>query len=514
MADFRTIHTTSGLTAMAQAEASGVPINLTHMAVGDGNGNPVTPSEGQTVLAREMFRATVNRVFQDPATPNKFTAELVIPASVGGFVLREVGIFDSTGSLFAAGNLPDTYKPMASEGAYADTVVRLEFLVTNASVVTLQIDPNVAVATQTWISNNVTAATLIPGGTTGQLLAKSSNSDGDYIWQDPSEANVVVDTIEETQTLAAAQTTVVLSLVTTNGLAVYVDKKRLEHGAGADGWLEDVTDPDTKIILGTAYPAGTRIILVQNEPLGDVPFPLARDQNLADVPDKALGRANLGVYSKPETDQKAPAGAVMYFARTNAPSGWLKANGAAISRTAYAALFAAIGTTFGEGDSFTTFNLPDLRGEFIRGWDDARGADGGRLLGSAQAGSIQSHSHSGSTAEAGSHVHGGTAQSAGLHNHSASTGPAGEHNHTVPYTIRGDGFGGSYAMSAADGGTNKNTSTTGEHSHSVSVGNSGEHSHALNISAGGTHSHSITIGETGGGETRPRNVALLACIKY
>lgn len=90
MAEYRTIHTIYGLTAMAQAEATGVPINLTHMAVGDGNGNAVTPTEGQTTLAREIFRAAVNRVFQDPVQSTKFTAELVIPASAGGFVLREV----------------------------------------------------------------------------------------------------------------------------------------------------------------------------------------------------------------------------------------------------------------------------------------------------------------------------------------------------------------------------------------------------------------------------------------
>ena len=97
-----------------------------------------------------------------------------------------------------------------------------------------------------------------------------------------------------------------------------------------------------------------------------------------------------------------PSGAVLYFAGQTAPAGWLKANGAAVSRTAYAALFAAIGTTYGAGDGSTTFNLPDLRGEFIRGWDDGRGIDRGRVLGSAQGdairnitGSIDTGSHNG-----------------------------------------------------------------------------------------------------------------------
>ena len=88
-----------------------------------------------------------------------------------------------------------------------------------------------------------------------------------------------------------------------------------------------------------------------------------------------------------------PSGAVLYFAGRTAPAGWLKANGAAVSRTAYAALFAAIGTTYGAGDGRSTFNLPDLRGEFLRGWDDGRGVDTPRPIGSAQAHALQSHQH-------------------------------------------------------------------------------------------------------------------------
>ena len=82
-------------------------------------------------------------------------------------------------------------------------------------------------------------------------------------------------------------------------------------------------------------------------------------------------------------------GEVAFFARTTPPSGWLKANGAAVSRTTYAALFAAIGTTFGAGDGSSTFNLPDLRGEFVRGLDDGRNVDGGRRLGTNQGDAIR-----------------------------------------------------------------------------------------------------------------------------
>ena len=84
-----------------------------------------------------------------------------------------------------------------------------------------------------------------------------------------------------------------------------------------------------------------------------------------------------------------PVGAVAYFAQDVPPFGWLKANGAAVSRTIYANLFAAIGERYGRGDGRTTFNLPDLRGEFIRSWDDGRGIDSGRVFGGAQSDAIR-----------------------------------------------------------------------------------------------------------------------------
>lgn len=89
----------------------------------------------------------------------------------------------------------------------------------------------------------------------------------------------------------------------------------------------------------------------------------------------------------------APPGAVLHFAQSTPPSGWLVANGSQVSRTTFAALFAAIGTTFGAGDGSTTFNLPDLRGEFIRGHDQGRGVDTGRGFGSAQGDAFQGHEH-------------------------------------------------------------------------------------------------------------------------
>lgn len=94
-------------------------------------------------------------------------------------------------------------------------------------------------------------------------------------------------------------------------------------------------------------------------------------------------------------------GCVSFFAMSVAPAGWLKANGALVSRATYAALFAVIGTTYGAGDGATTFGLPDLRGEFVRGFDDSRGADTGRVFGSTQGTAMMDHAHKSQTAGGG-----------------------------------------------------------------------------------------------------------------
>lgn len=209
-----------------------------------------------------------------------------------------------------------------------------------------------------------------------------------------------------------------------------------------------------------------------------------------------------------------PAGAVMAFAMNTAPTGWLKCNGAAVSRTTYADLFTAISTTYGVGDGSTTFNLPDLRGEFIRGWADDRAVDTGRVFGSAQSDANLAHTHTASSDSTGSHTHTGTTASDGSHTHSGSTSSDGAHSHTVSST-NGDPAGVATRVKGSDqvAATDIGTSSAGTHSHSLSINSGGAHTHTFTTAAGGTHSHVITVNSSGGTESRPRNIALLYCIK-
>ncbi|WP_245000111.1 phage tail protein [Chromobacterium violaceum] len=225
---------------------------------------------------------------------------------------------------------------------------------------------------------------------------------------------------------------------------------------GPDGMIL----PSVPLGTSNAQPASNAALQAAIAALvGSVPATLNTLAKLGDAvnddPNFATSMANAlaGKATKAEAVAAAPPGLIGFFAGPAAPVGWLRANGTAVSRSTYAALFAAIGTLYGAGDGSTTFNLPDLRGEFVRGWDDgARGIELGRALGSNQLDTV------------------------------------GPHDHTV--------------KRLPDGGTLAIPGTGGT---SWSYAGSVSSTNQLPL---------ITGANTGiGSETRPRNIALLACIK-
>ena len=202
----------------------------------------------------------------------------------------------------------------------------------------------------------------------------------------------------------------------------------------------------------------------------------------------------------------SPSGAVVMFARSTPPTGWLKANGGAVSRPAYAALFAAIGTTFGAGDGATTFNVPDLRGAFMRGWDDGRGLDAGRTFGAYQDFANAWHAHGVSDP---GHAH--PVGDPG-HAHGAWTDTQGWHGHDFNMMPNNQGYGliasGGFVNEAVVNRFGSGTNGAGNHGHNVGVSASGT---GIWIGGAGT---GIAIQGDGAAEARPRNYALLACIKF
>ena len=172
------------------------------------------------------------------------------------------------------------------------------------------------------------------------------------------------------------------------------------------------------------------------------------------------GYVDTQIAAIPAVTDQTPAGTVIYSARSTAPTGYVKANGAAISRSTFSVLFSAIGTIYGAGNGSTTFNVPDLRGEFIRGLSDGSTVDSGRALGSNQADQNKQHNH-------------GVSDPGHFH-----------------LTESNNGTGGNYS-----GGGN-----------STNLG-------AYYAKNTGAKTTGISISNDGGTEARPRNVALLACIK-
>lgn len=166
-----------------------------------------------------------------------------------------------------------------------------------------------------------------------------------------------------------------------------------------------------------------------------------------------------------------PTGAVMPFAMNSAPNGWLAANGTAVSRTTYAALFAAIGTTYGTGDGNSTFNLPDLQGYFVRGAGTNTDGTAAGTFGAKQADAVISHTHSGTTGnDSPDHTHQNTGPSSGVNQQGQSGG----------------------AVAWAGGQTYTTSGASTRHTHTF------------------TTSSQSPAGAT---ETRPKNIALLYCIK-
>jgi len=336
--------TAFGEAKLANATALGTTIKLTQMGVGDAYDKAPIPDRNQKSLMNERRRAPLNRLAIDPANPNQIIVEQVLPESVGGWWIREIGVYDEDGYLCAVANCPPSYKPQLSEGSGRTQVVRVVLLVSSTSTVELKIDPAVVLSTRG-----------------------------------------------------------------------YVEELMAQH--------ERKTHPHAQYNRTAA--------------------------NLADVTNAEVALKNLGGTPMALVTELAPPGEVAHFATVSAPAGWLKANGALVSRATYLALFRVMGTRFGAGDGETTFALPDLRGEFLRGWDDDRGVDRSRGFGTWQNHDFLSHSHNAPTAS-------GIPQSPGRE---------------VP-------TGSNYGFDYLDG-----------------VG-------------------PIPTDITGGPETRPRNVALLACIKY
>ncbi|WP_262233785.1 tail fiber protein [Stenotrophomonas maltophilia] len=266
----------------------------------------------------------------------------------------------------------------------------------------------------------------------------------------------------------------------------------------------------------------------------------------------------------PATKANRIPGQVIMFAGKAAPAGTLLCNGAAVSRTTYAELFAAIGTLYGAGDGTTTFNLPAMGDGTVVTHTNSADAVGGftagevirhaHTAGSASAGAHShtitvagggAHSHAASAAAAGDHAHGAWTDSQGHHGHTGGTNWSGDHQHTVPYgedtafpwgqdggsnkpgSARSDGDnnwpytspGGNHAHNFTTDGAgahahNIGMNGSGNHTHTISVAQVGDHGHSASAADAGAHTHAVTVNNTGGDRNLPAGLRMIYCITY
>ncbi|MEF5297639.1 phage tail protein [Escherichia coli] len=432
---FYTLLTDIGAAKLASAAALGVPLKITHMAVGDGGGALPTPDAKQTALVNEKRRAALNMLYIDPQNSSQIIAEQVIPENEGGWWIREVGLFDESGALIAVGNCPESYKPQLAEGSGRTQTVRMVLITSSTDNITLKIDPAVVLATRKYVDDEVLELKLyVDDQMRNHIAAQDPHTQyaqkhnptftGEPKAPTPAAGNnttriattefvqaaitalingapATLDTLKEIA--AAINNDPKFSTTINNALALKapLSSPALTGTPTAPTAAQSVNNTQ---IATTAFVKSAIAGMVGSAPaaldtLNELAAALGNDPNFATTMLNALAGkqpldntltnlsgkdvAGLLTYLGLGEGSALPVGVPVPWPSATPPTGWLKCNGAAFSAEEYPELTKA----------YPTNKLPDLRGEFIRGWDDGRGIDAGRVLLSIQTGMLEKHRH-------------------------------------------------------------------------------------------------------------------------
>ncbi|MDM1255685.1 phage tail protein [Escherichia coli] len=428
---FYTLLTDIGAAKLASAAALGVPLKITHMAVGDGGGVLPTPDAKQTALVNEKRRAALNMLYIDPQNSSQIIAEQVIPENEGGWWIREVGLFDGAGALIAVGNCPESYKPQLAEGSGRTQTVRMVLITSSTDNITLKIDPAVVLATRKYVDDKVLELKLyVDDQMRNHIAAQDPHTQyaqkhnptftGEPKAPTPAAGNnttriattefvqaaitalingapATLDTLKEIA--AAINNDPKFSTTINNALALKapLSSPALTGTPTAPTAAQSVNNTQ---IATTAFVKSAIAAMVGSAPaaldtLNELAAALGNDPNFATTMLNALAGkqpldntlthlsgkdvAGLLAYLGLGEGSALPVGVPVPWPSATPPTGWLKCNGAAFSAEEYPEL----------AKVYPTNKLPDLRGEFIRGWDDGRGVDAGRQLLSSQGDAIR-----------------------------------------------------------------------------------------------------------------------------
>ncbi|HHH7783173.1 phage tail protein [Escherichia coli] len=312
---FRTVITTAGAAKLAAATApGGRKVNITTMAVGDGGGKLPVPDAGQTGLIHEVWRHTLNKISQDKRNSNYIIAELVIPPEVGGFWMRELGLYDDAGTLIAVANMAESYKPALAEGSGRSQTCRMVIIVSSVASVELTIDTTTVMATQDYVDDKIAEheqsrrhpdASLTAKGFTQLSSATNSTSEtlaatpkavkaaydlanGKYTAQDATTARkglvqLSSATNSDSETLAATPKAVKTAYDLANGKYTAQDATTARKGLVQ---LSSATNSDSETLSATPKAVKSAYDNAEKR--------LQKDQNGADIPGKDTFTKNIG----------------------------------------------------------------------------------------------------------------------------------------------------------------------------------------------------------------------------
>ncbi|EHG6167314.1 phage tail protein [Escherichia fergusonii] len=355
------ILTNQGAARLANATMLGSKLNLTQMAVGDANGVLPTPDPAQTKLINQKRIAPLNLLSVDPNNQSQIIAEQIIPENEGGFWIREIGLYDDEGVLIAVANCPETYKPQLQEGSGRTQTIRMILVVSNTEAITLKIDPSVVLATRKYVDDEVLELRLyVDDQMRNHIAAQDPHT------QYAQKHNPTFTGEPKAPTPAAGNNT------TRIATTAFVQAAITALINGAPATLDTLKEIAAAINNDPKFSTTINNALSGKQPL---------DETLTHLSGKDV--AGLLAYLGLGEGSALPVGVPVPWPSATPPTGWLKCNGAAFSAEEYPEL----------AKVYPTNKLPDLRGEFIRGWDDGRGVDNGRGLLTLQDGAIVSHNH-------------------------------------------------------------------------------------------------------------------------
>ncbi|WP_250204797.1 tail fiber protein, partial [Escherichia coli] len=312
---FKTVITTAGAAKLAAATApGGRKVNITTMAVGDGGGKLPVPDAGQTGLIHEVWRHALNKISQDKRNSNYIIAELVIPPEVGGFWMRELGLYDDAGTLIAVANMAESYKPALAEGSGRSQTCRMVIIVSSVASVELTIDTTTVMATQDYVDDKIAEheqsrrhpdASLTAKGFTQLSSATNSTSEtlaatpkavkaaydlanGKYTAQDATTARkglVQLSSVtnSDSETLAATPKAVKTAYDLANGKYTAQDATTARKGLVQ---LSSATNSDSETLAATPKAVKSAYDNAEKR--------LQKDQNGADIPGKDTFTKNIG----------------------------------------------------------------------------------------------------------------------------------------------------------------------------------------------------------------------------